>query len=102
MERLAFDGVLVAGGPGRRWACVKVPVFVPGLFGRRGRIPVLGTVNGHRFRAAIHSGSDGGFFVVVPRSACAAAGIATGDRVAITLERDDVSREQAPPTTAPS
>ncbi len=87
MEQLVFDGLLVAGGPNRRWACVKVPVFVPAVFGRRGRIPVLGTVNGRPFRAAIHSGGDGGFFVVVPRSACAAAGIGLGDRVALTLER---------------
>jgi hypothetical protein len=102
MERLAFDGVLVTGGPGSRWTCVKVPVFVPGLFGRRGRIPVLGTVNGHRFRAAIHSGGDGGFFVVIPRSACAAAGVGAGDRVAVTLERDDTVRGDPRPATAPN
>lgn len=87
MERLAFEGVLVAGGPGRRWTCAKVPVFVPGFFGRRGRIAVSGTVNGRPFRAAIHAGGDGGFFVVVPRAACAAAGVGPGDRMAITLER---------------
>jgi hypothetical protein len=102
MERLAFEGVLVAGGPGRRWTCVKVPVFVPGLFGRRGRIPVLGTVNGHGFRAAIHSGGDGGFFVVVPRSAREAAGISAGDRVAVTLERDDAARVDPSPGPAPN
>jgi hypothetical protein len=102
MERLAFEGVLVAGGPGRRWTCVKVPVFVPGLFGRRGRIPVLGTVNGHRFRAAIHSGSDGGFFVVVPRLAREAAGIRAGDRVAVTLERDDAARVDSAPGPTPN
>jgi len=86
VKRLAFEGVLFAGGPGRRWACVKVPAFVPGLFGRRGRVPVNGTVNGVVFRAEIHAGADGGYFVVVPRAARVAAGVATGDRVAITLE----------------
>ena len=88
MERLAFEGVLVAGGPGRRWTCVKVPVFVPAVFGGRNRIPVSGTVNGRPFRAAIHARGDGGFFVVVPRAACEAAGVAAGSRVALTLERD--------------
>jgi hypothetical protein len=85
-KRLAFEGVLFAGGPGGRWACVKVPAFVPGLFGRWGRIAVAGTVNGVAFRAAIHAGADGGFFVVVPRAARVPAGVGTGDRVAITLE----------------
>lgn len=102
MERLTFEGVLVSGGPGRRWTCVKVPVFVPGLFGRRGRIPVLGTVNGHPFRAAIHSGGDGGFFVVVPRLAREAAGTTTGDRVTVTLERDDAVHDAARPDRAPN
>ena len=88
MERLAFEGVLVVGGPGGRWTCVKVPVFVPAVFGRRGRVPVSGTVNGQPFRAAIHPGGDGGFFVAVPRAACRAAGVLAGNRVAITLERD--------------
>jgi hypothetical protein len=101
MEKLAFEGVLIAGGPGRRWTCVKVPVFVPGLFGRQAGFG-LGTVNGHRFRATIHSGSDGGFFVVVPRSAREAAGIRTGERVAVTVERDDAARGDASPSPAPN
>jgi len=101
MERLEFEGVLAAAGPGRRWFAVKVPAFVPGLFGRRGRIPVDGTVNGRPFRATIHGGSDGGFFVVVPRSACAAAGIGLGDRVAITLEAVAAAGPQSVADRAP-
>jgi hypothetical protein len=102
MERLAFEGVLVAGGPGRRWTCVKVPVFVPAVFGGRSGIPVRGTVNGRPFRAAIHAGGDGGFFVVVPRAACAAAGVRAGDRVAVTLEPGGAATPAAPGPAAPN
>jgi hypothetical protein len=102
MERLAFEGVLVAGGPGRRWTCVKVPVFVPAVFGGRNRIPVSGTVNGQPFRATIHAGGDGGFFVVVPRAACAAAGVRAGDRVAVTLEPGGTAPPAAPGPAAPN
>lgn len=85
----AFEGTLEsAGGPGA-WTTLTVPEDVSKALGGRGRVRVRGTLNGHPFRSTLMPWGDGTFYLVVNRDMRTAAGVGRGDKVTVTLERDD-------------
>ena len=92
-----FEGTLEsAGGPGA-WTTVTIPDDVAQALGARTRVAVRGTIDGHPFRSTVMPWGGGGFFLVVNREVRDAAGVGPGDKVSVTLERDDAPREVEAP-----
>lgn len=61
-------------------------------FGVRGRVPVVGTLNGHPFRSSIFPTGDGTHFMGVNRQVREGAGVGVGERVEIVMEVDEAPR----------
>ena len=92
-----FEGTLEsAGGPGA-WTTLTLPEDVAKELGARRSLAVRGTIDGHPFRSTVMPWGGGGFYLVVNRDVRTAAGVGPGDKVTVTLERDDAPREVEPP-----
>ena len=64
-----------------------VPVDVPAIFKTGTTITVTGTLNGHDLgRRGLKPWGDGRWWIDITGEICRAAGVDTGDRVAIVLE----------------
>jgi hypothetical protein len=61
-------------------------------FGVRGRVPVVGTLNGHAFRSSIFPIGDGTHYMAVNKSLRESAGVGAGDRVQVVMEVDRAPR----------
>lgn len=84
-------------GVGRMETAAFHPPFDPEKeFGRKGRVPVRGTINGAPFRNSLCH-MRGEWFMVVNKELRKAAGVGAGDTVAVELERDDEKRVAAVP-----
>ena len=66
-------------------------------FGVRGRVPVVGTINGFPFRSSIFPVGDGTHYMAVNRAVRDGAGVAAGDRVKVSMEADTAPRTVAIP-----
>jgi hypothetical protein len=67
-------------------------------FGKRGRIPVTGTINGFAFRSSIFPTGRGTHYMAVNQKMREGAGVKAGDRVHITMEEDTAPRTiEVPP-----
>ena len=75
---------------------IEIPFDVEKEFGRRGRVPVRGTINKYPFRSSIFS-MKGKHFIPVNRQLREGARAVAGDTVSVTLERDDEPRIITPP-----
>ena len=91
-----FTGVVeVARGGG---ALVRLPPEAAEVFGTRARFPVQATFNGIAYRGSTMPLGDGAFCVGITKAIRAAAGVAIGDQVAVTVERDEGERTvEVPP-----
>lgn len=63
----------------------------------RGRVPIVGTINGYRFRSSIFPTGDGTHYIAVNKEMREGAGIAAGERVEVTMEVDTAPRTVAIP-----
>ena len=81
---------LVERGEGSVCA-IQIDFDVEQAFGRRGRVPVRGTLNGAPFRGSLFP-MGGCHFMVVNRHLRAAAGVSGGETVPVLMERDDEPR----------
>lgn len=77
-----------AGGTGY----VVPPFSVEQVWGTRAQLRVAGTVNGVPFRGSLFPRGDGTHYMVLNRAVRAAAGVAPGDRVRLTLAPDSEPR----------
>lgn len=92
-QPITFQAVL-QGIENTAAALLPIPFDAHAVFGVRGRIPVRGTVNGVSFRSSIFPGRDSAFqHIVLPRAVREAAQVQAGDRVEVTLMRDDEPRD---------
>lgn len=66
-------------------------------FGVRGRVPVVGTLNGYPFRSSIFPTGDGGHFMGLNKQVRDGASVEVGDRVKVTMEVDTAPRTVAIP-----
>jgi hypothetical protein len=78
-------------------AMLTVPFDVRKVFGTRARVPVRCTINGFTFRSSIFPKGDATHYMVVNREARDGAGVAAGETVTITMERDTEPRVVTPP-----
>ena len=86
---------LVERGEGSVCA-INIAFDVEKTFGKRGRVPVRGTLNGAPFRGSLFP-MGGCHFMVVNRHLRAAAGVTGGETVPVVMERDDEPRTIEPP-----
>jgi hypothetical protein len=87
-----FRAVLEEGERGSA-TVITIPFDVPSVFGKRGRVPVRGTINGVAYRSSIFRMGDAPYFMVVNRRMREEAGVSAGQTVTVVMERDDAPRE---------
>ncbi|HEY1659415.1 MAG TPA: YdeI/OmpD-associated family protein [Candidatus Sulfotelmatobacter sp.] len=78
-------------------AGLKPPFDVVKVFGRKGRVPVKGTINGFAFRSSLMNMGDG-HMMAVNAQMRAGAKCKAGDTVAVVMELDEEKRTvEVPP-----
>jgi hypothetical protein len=88
--------VKLFGMPGMETAALRPPFDVPSTFGRKGRVPVKGTINGFAFRSSLMNMGDG-HMMVVNKQFREGAKCKAGDIVSVVLELDEAKRTVAVP-----
>ena len=84
--------VKLIGQEGSQVAGLKPPFDVVEVFGRKGRVPVKGTINGFPFRSSLMNMGDGHMMAV--NAAMRAGGkCQAGDTVKVVLELDEEERK---------
>ena len=89
-DALDFEAVVSRRQGAATATVIALPFDVRVLFGRA-RCPVRVTVNGHTWRTTTHVHGDR-FHLVVNDTARRTAGVEEGDRVRVTVRRDDATR----------
>jgi uncharacterized protein YdeI (YjbR/CyaY-like superfamily) len=77
-------------------AAVKPPFDVGKVFGRKGRVPVKGTINGFPFRSSLMNMGEG-HMMVVNAEIRQGADCRAGDTVEVAMELDEEKRTVAVP-----
>lgn len=89
--------VKLLGQKGSEVAAIKPPFDVVEVFGRKGRVPVKGTINGFPFRSSLMNMGDG-HMMVVNAELRAGGKCKAGDTVKIVMELDEEARQvELPP-----
>jgi len=83
--------IKLLGMEGMETAALKPPFDVPKTFGRKGRVPVRGTINGFPFRSSLMNMGDG-HMMVVNAQLRAGAKCKAGDTVDVVLDVDEEPR----------
>lgn len=79
------------GLEGMETAALKPPFDVPTTFGRKGRVPVKGTINGFPFRSSLMNMGQG-HMMVVNAQLRAGAKCKAGDTVDVVMDVDEEPR----------
>jgi len=90
MTKYKFTAKLL-GQDGSEVAALKPPFDVVTTFGRKGRVPVKGTINGFPFRSSLMNMGEG-HMMVVNAELRAGAKCKAGDSVSVVLELDEDKR----------
>lgn len=85
------------GVKGMETAALRPPFDVPKTFGRKGRVPIKGTINGFPFRSSFMNMGDG-HMMVVNRQMREGAKVKAGNVVSIVIELDEDKRTVDVPT----
>ena len=70
----------------------RLPLKESAKFGVRGRVPVVGSINGYVFRSSIFPMGDGTHFMAVNKSVRDGAGVAVGESVKVVMQEDTAPR----------
>jgi uncharacterized protein YdeI (YjbR/CyaY-like superfamily) len=93
-----FKGRIEKEGSGLGWKIVDIPFDVKKVFGKAGRLPVSGMVNGFPFRTSLFPRKDGPHFLMVNKAIQKGAGVGSiGDLVSVEIEHDHEERTVATP-----
>jgi hypothetical protein len=79
------------GVEGMETAALKPPFDVPATFGRKGRVPVNGTINRFPFRSSLMNMGKG-HMMVVNKELRAGAKCKAGDTVSVVMQLDEEKR----------
>ncbi|OPY25799.1 MAG: hypothetical protein A4E28_02937 [Methanocella sp. PtaU1.Bin125] len=96
MTGRTFEAVLIKDDK-TNGASVKIPFDVPEAFGRKGRVPVKCTIDGHPYRGSIFP-YGGVYYLGVVKKVRDAIGKTFGDTVRVVLEPDEEPRTVAVPS----
>jgi hypothetical protein len=88
---------LIEREEGSEVCAITVPFDAEKAFGKRGRVPVRGTLNGAPFRGSLFKMGGDCHFMVVNRHLREASGVRGGETVPVQMERDDAPRVITPP-----
>ncbi len=92
-----FDVKLTGRGPKGAWTHILIPFNAEEVFGRRGLIPVSGTINGYAFRSSLMPEAEGRHYLAANKTMLAGAKAVSGDTVHLVLELDTAERTIEPP-----
>jgi hypothetical protein len=93
MKAQTFKAKLEAGGQGGAWVRLQVPFNVEKVFGQRGRVSVIATLNGKSFATSIFPNGDGTHHMLVNKTMQREASVGAGDAVTTSLRVDDGSAD---------
>nr|MDQ3820974.1 DUF1905 domain-containing protein [Acidobacteriota bacterium] len=65
---------------------IQIPFDVEKAFGKRGRVPVRGTINGFQFRSTIFPMGGGCHFMAVNKGMREGAKVKAGDTISVVME----------------
>jgi hypothetical protein len=94
---ITFEAEILGRGPNGAWAYVRFPFDASEIFGRKGRVPVRGTINNFAFQNSLMP-RDGIHILGISKELQNGCNAVTGDTVTITVELDETPREVAVPT----
>ncbi len=98
---LRFKATLKAADPGGAWTGIFLTEAQSAKLGRRGRVPVALTVNGHPFKAFAAPMGNGTHGIVFNKTMQETASVSQNDAVDVTLEVDTApSTVEVPPGLA--
>ncbi|HET6400143.1 MAG TPA: YdeI/OmpD-associated family protein [Candidatus Kapabacteria bacterium] len=100
--RKKFKGTVVKlsdpGSANLGWRVVDIPFDVKNAFGKGGRLPVRGEVNGFPFRTSLFPRKDGKHFLLLNKQMQNGAGVTMlGDKINVAIELDEEERTVAIP-----
>ena len=87
-----FTAALIGRGSKSAWVFLPIPFDVVTAFGTKGRVPVMGTINGFAFKNSLLPQGDGTHEMAVNKELRAGANAVAGDTVKVVLERDSSER----------
>jgi uncharacterized protein YdeI (YjbR/CyaY-like superfamily) len=88
-----------AGSANLGWRVVDIPFDVKKTFGKGGRLPVKGEVNGFAFRTSLFPRKDGKHFLLMNKKMQKEANATSlGDNVDVWIELDEATRTVGIPT----
>jgi Domain of unknown function (DUF1905)/Bacteriocin-protection, YdeI or OmpD-Associated len=92
MGKIQFTGQLTAEGPNGAWTFLEVPRSASEKLGSRGRVSVVGSINGFAIRTSVHPTGTGTHQLAVNKAMQAGADAKAGERVKVVLEVDTQAR----------
>jgi hypothetical protein len=81
-----FEATVERGGEGSAWLLIMIPRDVSEALGCRGRISVVGTVNGFPIKSSIFPNGDGTHHLMFNKAMQKGANASGGSRVVVELE----------------
>ena len=87
---------MLGRGPGGAWVYLRFPFAALEVFGRKGQVPVRGTINGFAFRNSLMP-RDGIHILGVDKNLQQGAAANVGDTVKVELHLDDATRTVTTP-----
>src|SRR5437870_9887601 len=88
----SFSAPLEPLRSGLGWVIVRVPLDVAAIWGKRGRLPVKGEINGFPFRTSLFPTREGTHFLLVNKRIQKGAQAGVGTTVRVRLEPDTEER----------
>ena len=85
---LEFKAAVEHAGEGDAWMIVKTPKHTSEALGSKGRVSVVGTVNGFAIKTSVFPNGDGTHHFMFNKAMQKGASATAGDTVVVRLERD--------------
>ena len=96
--KLQFKATLQAAGPKGAWTFLQLTPEQSASLGQRGRVPVVGTLNGFPIRTSVAPVGDATHAMIINKEMQAGAHVKAGDEVKVSLEIDTAPRTVETPT----
>jgi hypothetical protein len=81
-----FEATVERGGEGGAWLLIMIPRGVSEALGHRGRVSVVGSVNGFPIKSSIFPNGDGTHHLMFNKTMQKGANAGAGSRVVVELE----------------
>src|SRR6187397_1645001 len=88
----SFSAVLTRTGNSLNWVVIHIPFDAKKVWGARGQIRIMGTINGFAFRTTLFPTGDGRHYMIVNKQMQTKGKVRPGDAAAFRLEQDTEPR----------